>query len=128
MPKVYVANLGGHDVSDAKRFGELVFLTTRGYKPKDLERVAFEVTGHLQRFNPDEDYFLPVGQDLLNLTCMWVLAKKFDTIPVLFWEFRERRYLPKTFSPRLLEQVMENLKLREEIEKNVRFTSYFRSN
>lgn len=124
MAKVYVANLGGHDLSDAKQYGELVYLTLHGYKPSDLDRVTFEVAARLQHFDPRRDYYLPVGQDLINLTAMWFLASRHDTIPTLYWDIKEKRYVTQTYQPKLMNQVMENLKIRKEIEKNVEFAGY----
>lgn len=127
MAKVYVANLGGHDLSDAERFGELVFLTTRGYRPKYLERVLFEVMEQLRHFDSEQDYFLPVGQDFINITCMWALTQMHDEISVLYWDFPEQKYIVKTYTPRLFHQITRNLKLREELEKHDRFARHLKS-
>lgn len=118
MSKVYVANLGGHDFSDAERYGELVFLTTHGYAPKELDRLMFELVDSLKVFDPEKDYFLPVGQDLVNLTTFWLLTQKSRKLKVLYWEFKERRYVCHTYTPDRLQVVLNNLKLREEMERH----------
>lgn len=118
MPKVYVANLGGHDLSDASRFGEFVYLTTQGFKPQHLDRVMFETMTHLKNFNPEKDYFLPVGQDVVNLTVMWFLSRVHKEIKVLYWDIKERRYVEQLYSDSRMEQILRNIKTREEIEKN----------
>lgn len=115
MGNVYVTNLGGHDYSDAKRFGNLVFLTSQGFNPKDLDRVSFLLAEKLENFDPDQDYFLPVGQDLIILTAFYILAQRHSKFNVLFWDFRARRYVVQEYSGELLDRIFENLKLKKEL-------------
>lgn len=122
MAKVYVANLGGHDFSDAQRYGELVYLTTHGFKPKEIDRVTFELLDKLRFFDADRDYFLPVGQDLINLTALWILTQQHETFKVLYWDYKDRQYIAHTYEPALYQRVMKNIKIREELEKDGGFT------
>ncbi|PWA11099.1 hypothetical protein DCC39_10395 [Pueribacillus theae] len=118
MPKVYIANLGGHDFSDAQRFGELTFLTTHGFSAKELDRIAFELSLKLENYDPEQDFFLPVGQDIVNLTAFWILSQKTDEISTLYWDFRSKRYVEHVYNPNLYSQIVNNLNMRKEIINN----------
>ena len=50
--KVYIVNKGVHDYSDAKRFGELVFLTEGSYNILSTSRMAREFTKQLRVIYP----------------------------------------------------------------------------
>lgn len=115
MGKVYIANLGGHDYSDARRYGELVFLTHHGFNPKEFDRVAFLLYEQLKDFDPDHDYFLPVGQDLVNLTALYILSQQHGTVKTLYWDFHDRKYLVHEYCPALLTRLDENLKIKKEM-------------
>lgn len=121
MGKVYVANLGGHDMTDAARYGKLVFLTSGSYSPNELDRIFFELTDKLRHFDPEQDYFLPVGQDVVHNTAMYILTVMYGTFRVLYWNFRYKKYIVQQYSPNNLQIALRNLELRKELEKNDRY-------
>lgn len=43
MPKVFIVSDGGHDYSDAKRFGELVFCTESVIRKDDIAQMYREI-------------------------------------------------------------------------------------
>ena len=121
MGKVFVATIGGHDLEPARRYGELTYLTTRGYNPHYVDRLMFELTEKLREFNPAEDYYLPVGQLFINMAALYILAQWHDKIPVLYWDAKNEKYVTVKFSPKMVETCVNNLKLREEIENDNQF-------
>lgn len=68
MSKVYIVNKGVHDYSDARRFGELVFLSEGAMNKYEISNMVREFAEKLLTSSPD-DYLLTTG-----LTTMCVVA------------------------------------------------------
>ena len=92
--KVLVVNKSSHDFSDAKRFGEVVFLT-EGRLPK------YQVAQMIRLFNPaieasaSDDYILVTGLTVAvaSLCCLFVL--KHGRLNLLIHEPKTNRYLER---------------------------------
>lgn len=54
MSKVFVANYAGHDYTEAKKYGELVFITKGYVSFASLDRVLYVVTEALLESKPDD--------------------------------------------------------------------------
>ena len=60
MPKVYINNKGGHNHSEAKKFGELIFLTEGPVSRYAITRMYRE-TAYVLCDSEPEDYILVSG-------------------------------------------------------------------
>jgi hypothetical protein len=67
MAKVYVINKGGHDYSDAKRFGELHFLSEGPISKFAVSKIYREFAMQLRESTPN-DYILVTG--LTTMACI----------------------------------------------------------
>jgi len=67
MPKVYVVNKGGHDYSDARRFGELHFLSEGPISKYAVSKIYREFAMMLRESTP-LDYILLTG--LTTMACI----------------------------------------------------------
>ncbi len=90
--KVYIPNKSAHDFSDAKRVGELVFITS-GTQPlfsvNNMHRVCEEA---LKDSSPN-DYILHSGLNILCSMLCSVFAVKHGRLNLLIW--RNDRYLKR---------------------------------
>jgi len=92
-PVVYVPNKGAHDYQDAKRYGELIFLTTgvvERYRTNTIYRTIMEGMDDAQ----EDDYLLISSLSILNSIISGILARKFGKINFLL--FRDGKYLLRT--------------------------------
>lgn len=92
MSKVYVVNKGGHDYSDAERFGELVYLsegTQNRFAAGAIYRAFVEV---LQDSNRG-DYILVTSMNVLNSIASAIFARKHGKLNLLL--FQAGRYEPR---------------------------------
>jgi hypothetical protein len=85
VQKVYVVNKGYHDLSDAKRFGELTFLTEGSIN-------RYNVGTMLRTFVPllksstQEDYILVTGLTVMNIVACVVFAIKHEKLNLLLYK------------------------------------------
>jgi hypothetical protein len=92
-PIVYVPNKGAHDYEDAKKYGELVFLTTgvvERYRTNTIYRTLMLGMNDAQ----EDDYLLVSSLSILNSIISGILARKFGKINFLL--FRDGKYLLRT--------------------------------
>lgn len=90
--KVYVVNKGGHDYSDARRFGELVYLsegTQNRFAVSSLYRQFVDVMEGSQ----PHDYILVTSMNVLNSIAAAVFARKHGKLNMLL--FKNGRYEPR---------------------------------
>jgi len=91
--KVFVTNKGGHDFSDAERFGELVFLTegrVNRYSINTLYRELVDATNNAKT----DDYLLVSSLNILNALASSILSYKFGVVNYLL--FNDGEYLVRT--------------------------------
>lgn len=71
MAKVFIINDGGHDYSDAQRFGEIVFCSKGVLKKDDAAMMYRELRSCFEEHATAGDYILVSG---LNTMCMVAAA------------------------------------------------------
>jgi hypothetical protein len=92
MPKVYCPNKAGHDYEDAKRHGEIVFVTTgtqNKYSVQQMYRTWVEV---LQESKP-EDLIILTGLNIICTIGCSVFAVMHGRLNLLIW--RNNRYISR---------------------------------
>lgn len=101
MPKVYVPNSGKHDLEDAKRFGELVYLTEGPVRRTAVRQHAAVMKRELKNSSP-EDYVLVGSLSILTAVAVGIFAAKHKTAKLLLWE--QGRYIERPI-PNLMPSV-----------------------
>ena len=92
MPKVFVVNKSSHDFSNAKEFGELIFMTNgrmNRFATTDMIRIFSEC----MKGSSKSDYILPCSLNVMNLLAGAVFAAKHKTINLLL--FKQGRYIER---------------------------------
>lgn len=69
MSRVYVLNKGGHDYSEAARYGELVYCTEGPLKKHDIHQMVRLLTVALEDSNADDYIMLTSLSSLCSLAC-----------------------------------------------------------
>jgi hypothetical protein len=80
--RVYIVNNGGHDYSDAERFGELVFCTHSIIRRSDTAQMFRELSVALEDARPD-DYLLISSLASLCIVAAGILSSRFGEIHLL---------------------------------------------
>lgn len=91
-PRVFVANWGGHDYSDAQRFGTLVPVTSDRVNLFATDRLEMEMQRVLGDANPT-DYLLVSGSPVVNTLCAGFLLRRLGRLRLLIWDARGQRYM-----------------------------------
>jgi len=84
-PKVLVVNRGHHQYNDAKKFGELVFLTEGRVNVFSSSNLQYEIDMNIEKCANAEDYLLLSGHILPNAIAIHKLLKMFGKIKMLIW-------------------------------------------
>lgn len=88
---VWVVNFSGHDYSDARRFGEIDFLT-KGYVSRgSLDRMLGTVAEQIAQTSPS-DWLLPSGLIPLNVLAAACWFEKHNGLRLLLWDDKHNRY------------------------------------
>lgn len=66
MPKVYITNTAGHDFTQAKKFGEIVWITRGFVSFQSLDRLKYKIIDQIKDSTPD-DYLLISGTLLVSI-------------------------------------------------------------
>ena len=82
--KVYVVNRGGHDHSDAERFGELVFLSHGSMNRYATSTIYRKFVKVLRSSSPD-DYILPTGLTVMTLIACSIFARLHGKLRLLLY-------------------------------------------
>ena len=107
MTKVYIVNRSGHDMSDAGRFGEMVFITTGEldrFQPNYMLRRAVKVLEDSQ----EDDYILLTSLTILCSVVCSTFARKHGRLNLLL--FRNGKYITRTL------MIDDLLNMEEEVE------------
>lgn len=83
--KVYVVNRGGHDYSDAERFGELVFLSEGTMHRHAIGTMYREFSQILDNSSPD-DYILASGLTQMTAVATAIFAYKHGRVNFLLYD------------------------------------------
>lgn len=93
MRKVFVLNKGGHDYSDATRFGELVFCTEGSLAKEDIQQM-YRVLYEPLQFSHADDYILITSlASLCSVGCA-IFGAMHSRLNLLI--FSQGRYDPHT--------------------------------
>ena len=82
--KVYVVNKGGHDHSDAERFGELIYLSTGSMNRFATSTIYRKFINQLKSSSP-EDFILPTGLSIMTLIACSIFARKHGRLNILLY-------------------------------------------
>lgn len=85
MPKVFIVSDGGHDYSDAARFGELVFCTENVIRKDDIAQMYREIRQALEIASPG-DFLLISSLTSLCSVAASILAFQFGEIHFLLYK------------------------------------------
>jgi hypothetical protein len=91
MPRVYVVNKSAHDFSDAKRFGELVYLTEGSVNRFETSQIHREVTAAMRDAAKD-DWLLVSALTVINTIAASILAMRFKRLNLLIYDIKTKRY------------------------------------
>ena len=104
MAKVYVLGDDGHDLSNAKEFGDILFVKEEGkYKVFSPSEVIVELKEQLRWFT-GEDYLLISGSPfVMGLAMSMLFLSTMDKVNVLLFDAKKRQYFPRTITSNQLE-------------------------
>jgi len=85
MPKVFIVSDGGHDYSDAERFGELVYCTEGVIRKDDIAQMYRELNDKLALAEPG-DYLLISSLTSLCSVAAAILGFQFGEVHFLLYK------------------------------------------
>ena len=83
--RVFIPNLSSHDFSDAKRYGELVFITKGEQSKYNVNSMCRTWTGALAESEPT-DYILLTSLSILCCIGCSVFSTKHGRLNLLLWK------------------------------------------
>lgn len=84
-PKVLIVNRGHHLYNDARKFGELVFLTEGRINVFSSSNLQYEIETSIEKNATTDDYLLLSGHILPNAIAVHAMLKKFNKVKMLIW-------------------------------------------
>jgi len=107
MSKVYVVNYAGHNVHQAKKYGELVFVTEGRVDIFNTDRNVADIAKKLVNYT-DDDYILLSGSPLLVFILTLICAVKADSYKLLLYNCKKGDYELRTvFKHNIIEVIKE---------------------
>ena len=91
--RVYVLNQGGHDVSKARKYGQLISVTKGKVNVFATDRLMQEMRDKLKDFNSECDYLLICGSIVLSALTVKVLYEKFENFNILIYNCKSLEYI-----------------------------------
>lgn len=88
--KVYVVSNGGHDYSDAQRFGEVVFCTEGVIRKDDTAQMYREIQAAVADASP-QDYLLVSSLTSMCMIAAAILSDRFGELHLLL--FKDGQYI-----------------------------------
>ena len=99
MPKVFVVNRGGHNHTDAERFGKLIFLSTGTINRYAVSQMYRQFVDHLKD-STEDDYILITGLSVMASVACSVFARIHGRLNLLLFKSsqsgEEGRYVERT--------------------------------
>lgn len=83
--RVYIVNNGGHDYSDAARFGDIVFCTEERIRKDDVAQMFRELSIALEQAEPD-DLLLVSSLTSLCMVAASILSNRFGEVHFLLYK------------------------------------------
>lgn len=96
-PRVWVVHNRGHDLTEAKRYGEVVSLLEGNVNVFDITSRLSEIREKLKEAKQD-DFILLSGYALLNVLAAGVLLEKFGSLKILVFDGIRRDYKLRTLN------------------------------
>lgn len=90
--KVYIPNNSGHDFSDAKRFGELTFITEGMINRFNINSMYRIVVEALKDSSPD-DYIMVGGLTHINVVLTSVFTFMHGRLNLLLYDVKDEEYV-----------------------------------
>ena len=90
--KIFVVSNGGHDYSDAERFGDIVFCTQEVIRKDDIAQMYRELSDALFDAKPD-DLLLVSSLTSLCAVASAILADRFGEVHFLL--FKDGQYIQR---------------------------------
>lgn len=90
--KVFIVSDGGHDYSDAKRFGELVFCTDEVIRKDDVAQM-YRVLIQVLRDSGPEDFILVSSLTSLCMVASGIMADRWRELHLLI--FKDGQYVQR---------------------------------
>ena len=90
--KVFVVSNGGHDYSDAQRFGEVVFCTDGVIRKDDTAQMYREIHAAVADANAN-DYLLVSSLTSMCMIAAAILSDRFGELHLLL--FKDGQYIPR---------------------------------
>lgn len=87
MPRVYIPNRSTHDYTNAKAFGELVFLTDGFIDPRKLSNLV-RVCAEGMADSTSEDFLMVAGLPVIVGICSAIFARKHGRLNYLVFNGR----------------------------------------
>ena len=100
--KVYVVNKGGHDHSDAERFGELVFLSTGAMNRYATSTIYRKFVKVLRGSSPG-DYILPTGLTVMTLIACAIFARMHGKLNLLLYRTSRNKEVDPYYVERIID-------------------------
>lgn len=91
-PVVYIVNKSSHDFSDAKRFGQLVYITEGNVNPFNVNKMVRQIKESFATARP-HDYILVTSLTVLCCAACAVFAEKFGRLNLLL--FKDGKYIER---------------------------------
>lgn len=90
-PVVWLVNEGGHDYTQAEKFGRLMPMTTGSVNPFNPDRLMVMI-GHRLKVAAADDFLGISGSPILNALALTMWLARFGSCNVLLWSHRDKEY------------------------------------
>jgi hypothetical protein len=92
MPNVYVVNKSSHDFSEAKAFGNLVYLSEGSLNRYATNNMFRQFNKRMKKSKP-EDYIIPCSLNVMNVIAAAIFAAKHQRLNLLL--FKSGKYIER---------------------------------
>lgn len=93
--KVYIVNYAGYDYSAAAKYGKLVPVTKGTIDIFKEQRLAYDIKQALADFDPDKDYLLFSGSNVINVVASSILLARFFEYKCLIYGAKRGDYVER---------------------------------
>jgi hypothetical protein len=95
MARVYIVNRGGHDHSDAERFGKLIYLSEGPMNKYGVTQIYRQFAIVLANSSP-EDYILPTGLSIMGHIACSIFVFLHGRLNLLLYKPSTKVYVERT--------------------------------
>ncbi len=110
-PLVFIPHRANHDYTDAKSFGELVFLTEGEQNRFKLNQLYTELGKKMLNARPD-DYLMITGPTTVNIVASTLLVNRFGRVNFLIFDGFLGRYVSRPIDLRGIQDDRDATKAR----------------